>query len=264
MPAPFDFPVGDLPEADPVRMRVADVIAQVHPQFPLPFSLESISLAAGTRQGCQFHRHILHPDPVIAKSGRFVFLGKRDRLRKRSEKEIAQVHTAGTAQVRMGEADQRRILVPVARSGFPARIVRIRAQLDHSEGRRRPGIGMAVATRADEGIDAVQGRFRRPDDQHPVFLVRLGRKGPVSIGFPDGQSRLLEFTGSWIIPLGVYPSFGRQGGNAAGLCALPIEVKHMFPGCAGIDSGPGGIPENGITRDDGHQVPPVERFQQAP
>ena len=161
MSAAFDFTVRDLPETDPVRMRVSDVIAQVHPQFPFAFPLEGIALAAGTGQGRQFHREILHLDPVVAGRGHLVLLGERDRLLERRIEEIAQVHTTGTAQMRMGKADQRRVLVPITRSGLPARIVRIRAQLDHAEGRSRPGIGMAVAARADEGVDAVHGGLRR-------------------------------------------------------------------------------------------------------
>ena len=185
MPSAFDFQVGDLPETDPVRMGIADVIAQVYPQFPFPFPLEGVALAAGSRQGRQFRRDILHPDPVVAGRGRLVILGERNGLPERRKEKIAQVHAAGTAQVRMGETDQRRVLVPVTRSGLPPRIVRIRAQLDQSERRRGPGISMAVAARADEGIDTIQGRFRRrngrtghpfrqPDDQYPILLVRLG------------------------------------------------------------------------------------------
>ena len=114
MPATFDFTVGNPPEADPVWMRVSDRIAQVHPQFPLPFPVEGIALAAGSGQGRQFHRDILHLDPIVTGRGRLVILGERNRLPERRKEEIAQVHASGTAQVRMGEADQRRVLVPVA------------------------------------------------------------------------------------------------------------------------------------------------------
>ena len=161
MPSAFDFQVGDLPETDPVRMGIADVIALVYPQFPFPFPPEGIALAAGSGQGRQFHREILHLDPVIAGRGRLILLGERNRLLERRKEEIAQVHAAGSTQVRMGETDQRRVLVPIAGGGLPTRIVRIRTQLDHSEGRRGTGIGMTVAPRADEGIDAVQGGLRR-------------------------------------------------------------------------------------------------------
>ena len=197
MSSAFDFTVGDPVETDPVRMRVADVIAQVHPQFPLAFPLEGIALATGTGQGRQFHGDILHPDPVIAGRRRLVLFGEPDRLPERREEEIAQVHAAGAAEVRMGEADQRRVLVAVARGGLPARIVRIRAQLDHAEGCRGPGIGMAVTARTDKGIDTLQGGFRQlsilkghpfrhSDDQHPILLVGLGGQGPIAVVLPNG------------------------------------------------------------------------------
>ena len=119
--------------------------------------------SVGSRSGqcCQFHRDILHLNTIIAGVGGLVFLGEADRLLERSKEKIAQVHAAGTAQVCMGKAYQRRVFVPVARGGLPARIVRVRAQLDHAERRRGPGIGMAVASRADERIDTVHGRLRR-------------------------------------------------------------------------------------------------------
>ena len=75
---------------------------------------------------------------------------------------------------------------------------------------------------------------------------------------------MLEVAGAGIVPLGVHPCSGNQGGDAAGLRSFPIEIQEMLPGRTGIDRSPGGIPENGIAGNDGNQIPPVERFQKAP
>ena len=96
MPAAFDDPVGNDVETDPVRMGAADVIPEIHPEFPLPFPLESIALAARPGKGRQFRLDSLGLDAVIPRIGHFVLLGERNRLPERGKEEIPEVHAAGT------------------------------------------------------------------------------------------------------------------------------------------------------------------------
>ena len=66
---------------------------------------------------------------------------------------VQQVTDAGAAEVRVGEAHDRAVLVVVARAGVPVRVVGVGAQLHHAEGPRGGRRGVAVIAGADEHVD---------------------------------------------------------------------------------------------------------------
>ena len=147
---------------------------------------ESEAHHAGAFTGSQFHGDIVveELDLVVAGGGRFlvmriarsitgvgILLGAGHQLRLadlRHEQEVAQVGNARAGQMRQGEAHDRGVGVLVAGGGVPEVPVGIRAELDHAEGRRGAGIGIALALRADEGADVV-GQMRlggaRPEER---------------------------------------------------------------------------------------------------
>ena len=69
----------------------------------------------------------------------------------------------GAGEMRMREADNRAVAMPVAGGpavGLLARFdLGVRAQLHHAERHRGAGVGVAFATGADEGINRAIGRF---------------------------------------------------------------------------------------------------------
>ncbi len=85
------------------------------------------------------------------------------RAERRHQEHVPHVRVPGPAEVGMGEAQDRRVAIPVSgrpRVALAERTdVGIGAQLDHAEWHRRAGVRVAVSSRSDERIDVVERRL---------------------------------------------------------------------------------------------------------
>ena len=68
---------------------------------------------------------------------------------------------AGAAEVRVAEAENRRIGIMISRTAVPRFQPRVGAELHHAEGNRGAGIGVSVLGRADHGPNALAAASAR-------------------------------------------------------------------------------------------------------
>ena len=85
-------------------------------------------------------------DFIIARGSHLIIMGERE------EKEISKIGTTGPAQVSVREPENGRITGMVARTAIPSLVSGVRAELDHSERRCRPWIGVTMETCSDKRI----------------------------------------------------------------------------------------------------------------
>ena len=78
-------------------------------------------------------------------------------FRKRHKPKIAVVGAARAAEVGGAEAEDGVVGGVVARAAVPVVHAGVRAELHHAEGHRGAWEGVAVASRADEGVDILGG-----------------------------------------------------------------------------------------------------------
>ena len=72
------------------------------------------------------------------------------------EQDVGQIGAPRSAQMRMGKSVDRRVVVVIARTGVPVVRPRIGAELHHAERSCGAGIGVAVESGPDEGIDVFE------------------------------------------------------------------------------------------------------------
>lgn len=140
---------------------------QVDDHPPRSGAAERIAVHAGTGRRREFGHNPLSGqfDRIVAARRPFAVMRKRIRLRQvlavahhfgpggGMEQNVGQVGAARSAQMRMGKAVDRLIVVMIARTGIPIVRPRIGTELHHAEWGRGAGIGMSVKSGPDEGID---------------------------------------------------------------------------------------------------------------
>ena len=120
----------------------------------------------GMGRGGKGHVHSPFRETHLVKAGQSPFIGVRERKRVdhvlpvhllnlaygRGEEEVAQVGTAGAAQMRVRKTQDGVVAIMVTAAGIPVFRSGVRAQLDQAVGRGGSGEGMPMETRADERI----------------------------------------------------------------------------------------------------------------
>ena len=100
--------------------------------------------------------------PVVAGARTFFFVPEFQRLypvQAGGEEKIAQIRTAGPAQMGVAEAQDGRVRVVVAGAAVPAVGAGVRAQLYQTEGCGGTGIGVAVEICSVEDMNGINGTF---------------------------------------------------------------------------------------------------------
>ena len=147
-------------------LRLAHSVDQVDENLSFADTGEAVLMHAGMGRGGKGHVHSPFRKIHRVKAGQSQLIVVRERKRGNhvlsvhlldlayggGEEEVAQVGAAGTAQMRVREAQDGVVAIVVAAAGIPVFRTGVRAQLDQAVGRGGSGEGMPVETRADERI----------------------------------------------------------------------------------------------------------------
>ena len=140
-------------------MVPADALTEVEPEVAHGcIDGQRVAMQTGALRSRQLHTYaIVERNGVIAGTGIFGTVRKLHLLLTGLEDgqqcHVAQVANARTAEMQVSEAHDDGVAVVVARAPVPALVVLCRAELHEAEGHVSPEEHMAVATRADEGVD---------------------------------------------------------------------------------------------------------------
>ena len=160
---------------------VVDAADEIEDHVRGSATLERVAVQADARGGRELGLHgvVLEEDRVRARLGRLVVVreaGAVARVRivlragvehqrpgRRHQQHVAEVRVPRAAEVRVGEAENGRVAVLVARRPAEAALERggvgLGTELDHPPRDRRAGIGVPLAARPDERVDVVDGRL---------------------------------------------------------------------------------------------------------
>ena len=165
----LDLVGGRLPQFAQVDPLVGERVHQVDDHAPRPLAAEHVAVhaRAGRRRQLDLQPVVGELDGVVAARGLLAtvregvgrvaeFAVAHHVVAQRGiEEDISQIGAPRAAQMRMREAVDRRIVVVVAGAGVPVARARVGAELHHAEGGRGAGIGVAVESGSDEGIDVI-------------------------------------------------------------------------------------------------------------